>query len=215
MKYTLLSCIAVCLIACHQAINPNPLPIHARWETVRLGDSTTSVTFAVPEEYDTSYQYFDGNTCSYFPDQVYRYQSKQWPLRDSTYYAQEANWWESDSTDMFTMQYFTEPRYALVDTGNLNTAMRIISRYKSIDSVTFDTIFKIGDRYMGVVVPGKMNYTERVEVLAETEFHGTSLFLKYSLVMRDTDSTRKQNFIKRSVQLLSTVRVYGDTLKTL
>ena len=190
------------------------IPDKSKIVTVKLLDSLGTVTFAIPNLYDTFFQWTHWSDCGKpCAKEKYRFQMKVFPIiKESGWYWDEPN----DSIYRFTIRhtnYF--PFYDIKDTSKDMIIMHHnpFKARLSVDPINppivFDTIEKINDRYFLIVVMDSINkktLTHYKKVVGLTTIKGNEIEFHYDLKSKDT-TVEVKDFIINSLKYLHTIRL--------
>ena len=194
--------------------NHSTIPDNSKTVTVKLLDSLGTVTFAIPNRYDTFFQWTHWSDCGKpCAKEKYRFQLKNYPI------IKESGWYWDEPTDSvyrFTIRhtnYF--PFYDIKDTSKYF----IIDHHSPFKGrlsadpinppIVFDTIEKINDRYFSIVIMDtidKINLIYYKKVVGLTTIKGNEIEFHYDFKSKDTTVIAKE-FIINSLKYLHTIRL--------
>jgi hypothetical protein len=216
MRYTTLILSILFFTACNYSKpvkQQNKLPENSKAVTTKLLDSLGSVTFSIPNKYDTFFQWANWSDCGKpCAKEEYRFQSKHLPI------TKESGWmWlgePKDSIEHFTILHSGWfPFHNNLDTNYIEVLhqhrkQQILSD-PEMYKIKFDTIEKINDRYFSIVVIDiydtlKAVYSKKVSGVSTIK--SNAIELKYELLTKKNDSIN-QNFIENSMILLRTIKL--------
>jgi hypothetical protein len=184
------------------------IPLNARVDTIRLLDSLGYVTLSIPKRYDTFFQWRHTSDCYGCGREKHRYQPSNLRVfkESGWYYTGEPK----DSIEQMTLSYSEHhPFIYTIDSNNWKRLhLQIKADYKQDYNVTADSIEKINDRYISIVVIDQFDTTTNQfikKVMAATTIRGNQVSIRYELLTKVNDSICR-NFIKNSRILLRTIR---------
>ena len=193
----------------------NSLPENSKAITLKLVDSLGIVTFAIPNRYDTFFQWTDWSDCGKPCAEIeYRYQSKRFPIFLESGFMHD---YLKDSVDEFTIEHAADLYYRDGRFGR-GTFDRILNNHKyGIDElrkmegyqVKFDTVEKINDRYFSIIMYEHYDSTQSEFVKsasAETTIRNNGISFCYTLLTKKNDSI-SETFIENAKKLIQTIKI--------
>lgn len=216
MRYTTFLLSILFFAACNYSKpvkQQNKFPENSKTVTTKLLDSLGSVTFSIPNKYDTFFQWTNWSDCGKpCASEEYRFQSKYLPI------TKESGWmWlgePKDSIERFTILHSGWfPFHNNLDTNYIGVVhqrrkQQMLSSPETY-KIKFDTIEKVNDRYFSIIVIDlydtlKAMYSKKVSGVSTIK--SNAIEFKYEILTKKNDSIN-QNFIENSMNLLRTVKL--------
>ncbi|MFB6454011.1 hypothetical protein ACE38W_01975 [Chitinophaga sp. Hz27] len=210
MKYILLALVMLSLYACNTLPQRKvvALPPHTRKVELQLKDSLGTLELAIPERYDTAFEWIWYSDCKPCDHQEYRFQPKGLPID------QESGWiWShhrEDSVDRLTISHGRVVDPPFDGAGDIvgyhrNHKEGIIASGKTL---LLDTIQRIQDREISIFVykPWIYNACTFNKIVAYTMVRHYEVELNFELTTKMTD-TLHQHFIDRTMALIQHIHM--------
>ena len=185
------------------------VPPKSKIVQVELIDTLGTVILAVPDRYDTSFEWIDHSDCGKACDQQkYRYQPSGLRITKESGFVWLGE--PKDSVDRLTISHSGYFPFHNGDTakdfaGHEHLKSQLTSD-PSNPPIIFDTIEKINDRYYSIFAMRRSDTIRSEKVLAVTTIKGNLIRFQYDLLTKKVDSV-ETNFIKNSLDLIRTIQI--------
>lgn len=212
MKYILLALAMLFLYACNALPQKKvaTLPPHTRKVELQLKDSLGTLELAIPERYDTMYNWIFETDCRSCGDQKYRFQSKRLPTENECW----MNWKErmrKDSVDRFTISHVVDTTSFFYDSSTY--IRKFYQDMKDIADIEeekrlCDTFLHVGDQEFAVFVSKPVQYGDILynHIYGCTNGHKFYISFDFELRAKTTDTLNK-HFIDRTMALIQHIHV--------
>lgn len=185
-------------------------PENSKLETMTLKDSLGTISFSIPERFDTSFYWTNRSDCGKPCDhEQYRYQPKSFPIFMETGFYYDI---PDIPIDQFTIIHSSYFPFQDGDTSRNLVRHEYFKKRLSFNeyngTIRSDTIEKFGSRYFSIVYltgfdKEKQKYFAKIAALTtiknnEIEFH-------YDIKTKDTINLN--DFYQNSIRFLRTVRM--------
>jgi hypothetical protein len=185
-------------------------PENSKLETMTLKDSLGTISFSIPERFDTSFYWTNRSDCGKPCDhEQYRYQPKSFPIFMETGFYHDI---PDIPIDQFTIIHSSYFPFQDGDTSrNLVRHERFKKRLSFVESnrtIRSDTIEKFGGRYFSIVYLigfDKEKHKYFTKIAALTTIRNNEIEFHYDLTTKDTINLI--GFYQNSIRHLGTVRM--------
>ncbi|RAJ08233.1 hypothetical protein LX64_00880 [Chitinophaga skermanii] len=207
LRYVTLFMLLICT-ACRPGVPVKPLPKHAKKVSLKLADSITTLSFYVPETYDTSFSWICESDC--WPacaERWYRFQSKALPI-----FEESGFFWIDTILHKNELTFKHAYLFPVYD-ADTSYHRYYLDRMKEKESIFDRTLTnrkfiteKINGRYYYIMAAEDTDSIIRKRLLIHTQVHGELLELEYKIFSKVKDSAT-DHFIQNSLELLRTMEV--------